>query len=170
MTDPPMTTGTGDRIVVRVADMKCGQATGYIITHALGSCIGLTVWDPVTRVGGMLHYMLAQPSDRAKAERAPYMYGVSGVPALFREVYALGGEKSRLIVCAAGASEILDDKVGFGIGKRNHTVLRKLFWKNGIALHGEDIGGSVARHLTLDLATGTVKVRIKNEDRILWQQ
>lgn len=150
--------------------MKCGQgeAGGQIVTHALGSCIGLTVWDPVTKVGGMLHYMLAQSSDRAKAERSPFMYATSGIPALFREVYRLGGTKERLIVCAAGGSEILDDKVGFGIGKRNHTMMRKLFWKNGIAIHAEDTGGCHARHLTLDLETGTVSIRIKSEDRILW--
>lgn len=170
MSNPIQTAGRSGRIVVGVADMKTGKESGHIITHALGSCIGLTVWDPVTHVGGMLHYMLAQPNDRAKAEKSPYMYAVSGVPALFREVYRMGGTKERLIVCAAGGSEILDDKVGFGIGKRNHTILRKLFWKNGIVLHAEDTGGTCARHLTLDLATGSVTVRIKNEDRILWQR
>ena len=98
------------------------------------------------------------------------MYAVSGVPALFREAYALGAVKERLIVCAAGGAEILSDTVGFDIGKRNQAILRRLFFKNGIAMHAEDIGGSGARHLTLDLETGTVTVRINNEDHTLWQR
>ncbi len=172
MTDPIPTANQRRRLVVGVADMKCGQGaeSGQIVTHALGSCIGLTVWDPVTKVGGMLHYMLAQANDRSKAERSPFMYATSGIPALFREVYHLGGVKERLIVCAAGGSEILDDNVGFGIGKRNHTIMRKLFWKNGIVIHAEDTGGCHARHFTLDLETGKVSIRIKSEDRILWQR
>lgn len=163
------TTSKGKRIVVGVADMKCaGDPGGVIATHALGSCIGLTAYDPVAKVGGMLHYMLAQPSDKEKARQNPPMYALSGVPALFRAIYELGGEKDRLIVCAAGGAEILDDQAGFSIGKRNHTILRKLFWKNGIVLHGEDCGGSAARHMSLDLETGKVTVTIKSEEKTLW--
>jgi chemotaxis protein CheD len=159
-----------ERIVVGVADLKVSPgSSGTITTHALGSCIGLTVWDPVSRAGGMLHYMLAQPRDKEKARQNPHMYAVSGVPALFRSMYEMGCVKEKLIVCAAGASEILDDQAGFSIGKRNRTILRKLFWKNGIVLHAEDTGGSVARHMTLDLETGRVALRIKNEEIELWR-
>ena len=157
-------------IVVGVAELRSASAPEVLATHALGSCIGVTVWDPVTRVGGLLHYMLATPSDRAKAEQARAMYAVSGVPALFREVYALGAVKERLIVCAAGGAGILADSVGFDIGKRNQAILRRLFIKNGIALHAEDVGGSDARHLYLDLSTGTVTVRINNKEHTLWQR
>ena len=161
---------TPGRVIVGVADLKLATGpTGSITTHALGSCIGLTVYDPETHVGGMLHYMLAAPKDKEKARQKPAMYAVSGIPLLFREAYELGAAKERLIVCAAGASEILDDRAGFSIGKRNRTMLRKLFWKNGIVLHAEDTGGNVARHMTLDLATGQVTVRIKSEETVLWR-
>lgn len=170
---PPSISSAGKksgRIIVGVADMKCSPGPeGTITTHALGSCIGLTVWDPTTRSGGMLHYMLGQPRDKEKALKNPHMYAVSGVPALFRTMYELGSKKDNLIVCAAGASEILDDQAGFSIGKKNRTILRKLFWKNGIVLHAEDTGGNVARHMSLDLATGAVTLRIKNEEVELWR-
>ena len=163
------TTRKGNLIVVGVADMKCSSATDCVITtRALGSCIGLTAYDPIAKVGGMLHYMLAQPSGMEKARRSPYMYALSGVPALFRAIYELGGAKERLIVCAAGGAEILDDQAGFSIGKRNLSILRKLFWKNGIVLHGEDCGGGVARRMRLDLETGRVTVTIKSEEKSLW--
>lgn len=162
--------GTAPRIIVGVADMKLASGPpGRIATHALGSCIGLTVWDPQTRAGGMLHYMLGQPYDSEKARKNPNMYAVSGVPSLFRGMYEMGCKKGNLIVCAAGASEILDDQAGFSIGKKNRTILRKLFWKNGIVLHAEDTGGCVARHMALDLETGRVTLSIKSKERVLWQ-
>ena len=98
------------------------------------------------------------------------MYAVAGVPALFDAVSELGAKTGRLVVCAAGGSEILCDQGGFSIGQRNRTMLRKLFWKNGIALHAEDCGGSVSRHMALDLETGRVTVHIKNEESVLWQR
>lgn len=166
----PKAGGQLARIVVGVADLKCAAGPpGIIATHALGSCIGVTVWDPVIKAGGMLHYMLAQPADRGRAERSPFMYAVSGVPALFRQIYELGGDKSRLMVTVAGGAEIIDDKVGFSIGKRNHNILRKLFWKNGIAVQAEDVGGNHARHMMLDLETGKVTIRTGPKETILWQ-
>lgn len=170
MNDTTNAQGNPRPTIVGVAELRCQVGQGSLVTHALGSCIGLTIWDPVTRVGGLLHYMLATPRERAKAEQARAMYAVSGVPALFREAYALGAVKERLIVCVAGGAEILADTVGFDIGKRNRAILRRLFCKNGIAMHAEDVGGSHARHLTLDLETGTVTVRINNANHTLWQR
>ena len=60
------------RLIVAVADMKVGTGPeGTITTHGLGSCIGLTVYDPVNHVGGMLHYMLAQARDKDEAAAKP---------------------------------------------------------------------------------------------------
>ncbi|MDG1499719.1 MAG: chemotaxis protein CheD [Planctomycetota bacterium] len=159
----------GKRIVVGVGDMQAAsKEAGIITTSALGSCMGLTVYDPVAKVGGMLHYMLVQPQEREKARANPHMYALSGVPALFRAVQELGGVRGRLIVCAAGGAEIMDDEDGHSIGKRNHSILRRLFWKNGIVLHAEDCGGHAARLMSLDLATGKVTSTIQEEETQLW--
>lgn len=171
MTESSIHSSTGaGRVVVGVADMKCATGpSGTITTHALGSCIGVTVWDPVAKAGGMLHYMLAQPAERSRAERSPHMFAISGVPALFRQIYELGGRKERLIVTAAGGAEIIDDQAGFSIGKRNRTILRKLFWKNGIVLHAEETGGNCARHMVLSLETGIVTIRTGGKEKELWR-
>lgn len=154
---------------VDVAEMRCGGPAGTIRTHALGSCIGLTVWDPETHIGGMLHYMLATPHDKEEAREFPYMYAVSGVPALFRAVDELGAKRERLIACVAGASEFLGEESTFSIGRRNRAALRKLFFNNCIVLHAEHTGGSVARQMSLELDTGIVTLCIQNEERVLWR-
>ncbi len=73
------------RHVVAVGDMKIGRDADLIVTHALGSCLGLVVYDPVEKVGGLLHAMLPLSKinpDKAKAN--PYMFVDTGVPALFK--------------------------------------------------------------------------------------
>jgi chemotaxis protein CheD len=165
---PDNVAGTG--IVVGVADLGIGTAAhGQLITYALGSCIGLTAYDPVARVGGLLHFMLPQPGEGADArESRPCMYGSTGIPLLFRRLLDQGAQLPRLILCAAGGAEIIQDAGVFAIGKRNTTILRKVFWKDGTKLAAEDTGGNVARTMTLNLSTGEVRIRTRDQDRALW--
>ena len=129
-----------------------------LVTHALGSCIGVVAYDPTARVGGLLHAML--PQSRINPQRAldsPCVFVDTGVPLFFRQMYAAGAEKKRLVVKVAGGASINSNaEDGFAIGKRNLTILRKLFWKNGIVIEAEDVGGSCARTMYLEMDTGRV--------------
>ena len=142
--------------------MISDQAGDEIVTFALGSCIGLTVYDPVTRVGGMVHVMLPSSTiDAAKAQEKPCMFVDTGIPRLFLDSYKLGACKGRLEVIAAGGacSGGFEGDDYFQIGKRNITMLRKLLWKNGIVLAASDLAGMEARTMTLHIGTGAVTIR-----------
>lgn len=153
-------------VVISIADMKMSnQPTDLLVTYSLGSCLGVTVYDPVIKAGGMIHCMLPLSKvDPEKAKSNPYMFVDTGIAELFREIYSLGAKKNRLIVKAAGCSQLLDDKKLFEIGQRNWTVLRKILWKNNVLISGDHIGGSFSRTLFLDIATGSVVVRIKDRE------
>jgi chemotaxis protein CheD len=125
----------------------------------------VSIWDPVVRAGGMLHYMLPDSAlSPEKAGNAPGMFCDTGVPRLFRALYELGGVKNRLVVKVAGGSMLLDDRGTFNIGKRNYLALRQLFWKNGVMIDGEDVGGSVSRTLRLHVGTGEVTVKTRDRE------
>jgi chemotaxis protein CheD len=158
------------RLTVGIADLKVSaNPNESLITHALGSCIGVTIYDPVARVGGMLHLMLPQASvNPEKAQKVPCMFADTGVPLLFQRAYELGAKKERLIVCAAGGAEILADEGHFKIGTRNRTMLRKLFWKNSVLIAAEDTGGTHSRTMCLRLSDGLVTIKNKSEERPLW--
>ena len=158
------------KIVVGVADLAVSSdPAAMLVTYALGSCIGVTVYDPVSRVGGLLHFMLpAADLNKEKAAANPAMFGDMGVPMLFKACYELGAVKERLVVCAAGGAEILADEGHFKIGSRNRTILRKLFWKNNILMAADDTGGTMSRTLSLRLDTGSVGVRSQGSERTLW--
>jgi chemotaxis protein CheD len=156
--------------VVGVGDMVVtNDPTALIVTYALGSCIGVTVYDPIARIGGLLHFMLPSAElNKDKAAANPAMFGDIGIPMLFRLCYDKGAKKERLIVCAAGGAEVLSDDGHFKIGSRNRTLIRKIFWKNGILLAGDETGGSNSRTLSLQLTDGTVAVRTQGSERVLW--
>ncbi|OQY57707.1 MAG: chemotaxis protein CheD [Desulfobacteraceae bacterium 4572_88] len=149
------------RHVIVVGDMKVGGRGDMLVTHALGSCLGLMIYDPVEQVGGLLHAML--PLSRInprKAEANPFIFVDTGVPILFKSVYELGGQKARLVVKAAGCGKPLVNNEMFKIGERNYTVLKKLLWKNSILLEAEDVGGTASRTIHFDVSTGQMLISI----------
>ena len=153
-------------LVVGVGDMKVSNdPESVLVTYSLGSCIGLAIYDPVVKVGGLLHYMLPESSlDDRKAKKNPYMFGDTGIPLLFKETYKFGAKKNRLKIIVVGGSQILDQKGLFNIGKRNHTVLRKMFWKNNAMIDFEDVGGSVNRTLKLEIKTGQAWLKVSGTE------
>lgn len=159
-----------ERLVVGVADLAVSKdSSKSIVTYALGSCIGVTVYDPVAKVGGMLHFMLPESTvSPEKAAANPAMFGDLGIPMLFQKVIEAGARRERLVVCAAGGAEVLADDGHFRIGHRNRTILRKIFWKQNLLLAADDTGGQHSRTMSLKLADGSIQIRAQGKDSSLW--
>ncbi len=140
-----------------------------LVTYALGSCIGVALYDPAAKLGGLLHFMLPDSRiDPLKAKKCPWMFADTALPLFLGEFYKLGGLKERMKVKIAGGSKILDDSEFFSIGKRNYIALRKILQLNNISISGEDIGGQGNRTITLEISTGKLFVKISgNGVRIL---
>ncbi len=151
-------------IIVGIGELKISNdPETRIVTYALGSCLGLTVYDPIAKVGGLLHIQLPQSAinpDRARAQ--PALFVDTGVPLLFKSAYAAGAVKSRLIVKVAGGACAgrSEEEDKFQIGKRNIIALRQLLWKNGVLLEAQEVGGmNAARTMSLEIANGHVTLR-----------
>jgi len=136
-----------------------------IVTYSLGSCVGLTLYDPVAGLGGMIHCMLPLSKiDPEKARIKPYMFVDTGVAAMLGELYALGARRQNLIAKVAGAGSPLGREETFRIGQRNYAILRKFLWKNNILIEKEDVGGSKARTLYLYMADGRTTVKSEGKE------
>lgn len=148
-------------LIVGISDLKIsGHPDDTLITYALGSCIGVAVYDPVAKVGGLLHFMLPDSTlDINKAKENAAMFADTGIPMLFKSCYALGAEKKRMIVKVAGGASILDDGNYFRIGQKNITALRKIFWRNNVLIDAEDTGRNCNRTVRLELNNGRCTVK-----------
>ncbi len=153
------------RIIVGMADMGVSSdPEATLITYALGSCIGVSLYDSSTQVGGLLHFMLPESKlDPQKAQKNPWMFADTGIPLFFKELYRLGGEKGRLRVTVCGGAQVMDAEGFFNIGKRNYNALRKIFWMNNVLIHAEAVGGQVNRTVRLELSSGKVWVKTSGE-------
>lgn len=152
-------------ITIDISDMKLSNnRDDILVTYSLGSCAGLTLYDPVAGVGGMIHCMLPLSKiDPEKAKIKPYMFVDTGVAAMLGELYAMGAQRQNIIAKVAGAGSPLGKEETFRIGQRNYTILRKFLWKNNILIDKEDVGGSKARTLFLYMEDG--KTTVKSEGK-----
>jgi chemotaxis protein CheD len=149
------------QVVVGVADCRVTNEPGSsLVTYALGSCIAVAIHDPVSQVAGLLHFMLPESSlDKAKAQQNPYMFADTGVPLLFHQAYRAGAEKKRLVVRTAGGAQVMDAAGMFNIGKRNCLAVRTILWQAGVMISSEAVGGTNARTVRLEVASGRFLLR-----------
>ena len=164
MFSPPNTT-----VNVGIGEMAVSVSHEDVLTtHALGSCLAVVMYDPVRRVGGLVHSMLpVSRVDADKAREKPFMFVDLGVTGLLTAMFNRGCRKKDLITRAAGAAHTMDTRNLFRIGERNYAVFRKIMWKNGLLIRAEDVGGERARSLSLMIATGQLMVRSEGEEREL---
>jgi chemotaxis protein CheD len=148
-------------LVVGISDCKISSdQDAVLLTYALGSCIAVAVYDPVARVGGLLHYMLPESAiDASKAAENPFMFADTGIAGLLKRVREGGANRSRMAVRIAGGAQMLIGHELFQIGRRNYLAARKLLWKEGLMIAGEAVGGEVSRTVRMEVGTGRVLVR-----------
>ena len=155
-------------IVVGVSDMKVSKnPESVLVTHSLGSCIGVAIYDPIVHAGGLLHFMLPDSTlDSVKAKKTPSMFADTGIPYLFKSVYQLGGNKRRMRVVVAGGAHVNNREDFFNIGKRNFMAVRKIFLKNNVFADYQHVGGTSNRTIRLSIKDGRAWLKVSGKGLI----
>ena len=150
----------GNRILIGIAEMVISDDPEIILCAPhLGSCLGISAYDPKRKIGAMIHCLLPiSKSDPEKAKEKPYMYTDTGFAAMISDLIGRGAGRNDLIICVAEGASINDKNNVFEIGKKNYTVLRKLMWKNNLLLKAEHVGDECSRTIGLSIGTGEVTV------------
>jgi len=166
----PNTLQDAGRVTVGIGVLEARRAErGMIITHALGSCLGIVVYDPQAKVGAMLHAQLPLSQLSADlARQSPARFVDLGIPLLFQAAVNLGANRRLLRVTVAGAANMIATTNDlFNIATRNLTVMRKIFWQQGVLLAGEDTGGTSPRTMSLRFDTGETVIESQGRKSLL---
>lgn len=151
----------GEIIKVGMADLKVGRAPDTLTTLGLGSCIGLTLYDPVAKVGGLVHYMLPD-STKLRNNTNIAKFGDTGIRELLRQVIALGANQRRLVSKIAGGACMFEtsglSSVG-NVGKRNAEAAKTILKELRIPLIAEDTGLNYGRTVELNCETGDFLIK-----------
>ena len=157
------------KLTVGIADMKVLQGEGILVTYALGSCIGLCFHDPKLRLGALLHIMLPLNMEAGRAH--PLKYADTGIKETLKQMEAKGASRSRMTVKIAGGAKMFEIAGGGGlgnIGQRNIESVHAILKRENIRLLAENVGGSVARTLLFDVASGQGCIRSYGQKDIIF--
>ncbi len=141
-----------------------------IKTFALGSCVAVVVYDPVSQTAGMVHVVLPDSRiNKARAEALPGYFADTGIHALMSDMSRLVGhlDPKMLIVKLAGGANILRAQKAFNIGQRNIAAVRTELARRGVMPVAHDVGGYVSRNMTIDVENG--KVECSSPGRGAWK-
>ncbi len=154
-------------VIVGIADVVVSDSTGVVLaTYSLGSCLGVAVYDPEVRVGGLLHAMLPDSSiDPVKAAKKPGMFVDTGVPVLINAMQQMRADLRRMQTTVLGGAQIMDSTGFFNIGKRNYDALLRAFQSFGLRVHREDVGGFASRTMYLHIEDGKLRVKTSGQSQ-----
>lgn len=153
-----------NRIIVGMADYAVVKCPTKVVTLGLGSCIGITLYDPHAKIGGLVHIML--PSiDQARSKDNKAKFADTGIEYLVEEMVKQGAFKRRLEAkIAGGASMFSFGNSQMKIGLRNAEMTRKVLKDLNIPIISEDTGDKYGRTIELDPCNGVLHVRSALKD------
>jgi chemotaxis protein CheD len=156
------------RVNVGIGELAVSDRIGdHIVTHALGSCVAVCLFDPVVMVAGLIHILL--PESRINPVRAaaqPAAFADTGIPLLFEEAARQGAQKKRCLVHVIGGAEVTTTPEGggaFNIGRRNVLAVKNTLWRSGVLIRGESVGGTLVRTVHLAVAGGRIQITCGRE-------
>ncbi len=152
-------------IKVGMADYKVGQSPSTLISYGLGSCIGISLYDPQAKIGGLLHIMLPD-STQARPSDNPAKFADTGLPLMLDDVLKAGASKSRLVAKIAGGAQMFAFSNAtdvMRVGTRNAEAAKRILGDMKIPLVSEDTGGTYGRTVSIDLNNGVYKVKTINK-------
>ena len=149
-----------NKLTIGIADMKMARNEGVLITYALGSCIGICLYDPFIRLGALVHIML--PINMETNRTSPLKYADTGIRLTLSKMEQMGARRAHIVAKIAGNGSLGN------IGQRNIDSVHHVLQQERIRLLREDVGGSTARTLLFDVATGEGCIKIYGKaERIL---
>lgn len=150
-----------DLIKVGMADYKVGRNPANLISYGLGSCVGIALYDPMVKVGGLAHIMLPD-SKQARSAENPAKFADTALPLMLDEIIKMGAAKSRIIAKIAGGAQMFTFANATDImrvGERNAEAVKMVLKRLDIRIVAEDTGGNYGRTVELKLDTGIYRVK-----------
>lgn len=154
-----------------MAEYKAAKSPYSLITLGLGSCVGVTLYDNLTKVGGLAHVMLPDSTLSGKKDYNPGKFADTAIDVLIEEMLKLGASKNRMVSKIVGGAQMFQIKSEnniMQIGKRNVEAVRNKLNQLNIRIVAEDVEGNYGRTIEFFCEDGRLAVRtIGHGTRIL---
>lgn len=148
-------------VAVGIGELKTAKTPNKLRTYALGSCVGVAIYDIKHNVGGLIHILLSN-SDLFPNATNKLKFADIAIPKLYEELIYIGAEKKYLRAKIAGGANMFHKAPNtsfYNIGGNNISTVKKQLDKAKIPIIAEDVGGYISRTMTLDLTNFEVEIK-----------
>ncbi|TIX49071.1 chemotaxis protein CheD [Alteraurantiacibacter aquimixticola] len=152
------------RIAILQGDARASADPAVEFSTILGSCVATCLYDPVARIGGMNHFLLAEPPSHKSQTDFDEHYGLFLMELLVNEMLALGAAKPRLKARLYGGANLHERLAP--IGSANAAFARRFIRDERIALVHEDLEGHQARRVNFQPTSGRVRCLVAKYDAV----
>ncbi|MGN0612600.1 MAG: chemotaxis protein CheD [Porcipelethomonas sp.] len=147
-------------INIGISDLNVARPPQILATYALGSCVGICLFDKTHGIGGLAHIMLPSSKEAAKSSDNPRRYADTGIDELIKLLNKNGAVTSCLTAKIAGGAQMFQTQLEtFNIGSRNVAAVKKVLSAYRIPIIAEDTGSNYGRTVFFDVSTGTMQVK-----------
>lgn len=157
-------------VIIGIAQLHVAKAPGRIVTIGLGSCVGVTLYDSINQIGGMVHIMLSDSTKFSVCNNGQVTmkgkYADTGIAELLLQMENAGAKKDNIVAKIAGGAQMFEVKEGndiLSIGEKNVESVKKNLQEKGIPIVAEDTGLDYGRTIELNLADGALLVKTVNQ-------
>lgn len=163
----------GTTLTVGIADLKVGKGDDVLVTYALGSCVGICLYDADSKIAGLAHIMLPLSKDASAASKATLenrrRYADTGITELIQEMNLAGASTKNLTAKIAGGAQMFSaSSAVFNIGERNLEAVKKMLASYRIRIVADDTGLNYGRTVFFHADTGIMEVKsATRETRLL---
>ena len=154
---------------VNFSEMKISSNPAEtLVAFSIGAGIGITIFDPVVGIGGLLNFILpdSNGANGVDPERTPLMFADTGVPFFLNAFFEQGALCQNLKIVIAGGAHILDQTGEYNIGQKNFHALMTCLARYELKTRHEDIGGNCSRILSLEIGSGDSCIRIFGQGEV----
>ena len=149
-------------IKVGMADLKTCVSPNGVTTLGLGSCVGIAIRDPATKIGGLAHVMLPDSTAIRNSQQNIAKFADTGFEELVKQREKLGAKRCRMVAKIAGGATMFNfqgraDMVQ--IGDRNVEASKAKLKELNIPLLAQDTGANYGRTVTFFPETGDFHIR-----------
>lgn len=147
--------------VIGIADMKILASPAGFVTYALGSCVGICLYDSMRKVGGLGHILLPNyPQDNPNEQL--FRYADTCLPEMVKNMERMGCMRSRITAKIAGGAKmfnVADDSAFGNIGARNVAAVKETLQKLQVRILAQDTGLNYGRTVYFYTETGSMVVK-----------
>lgn len=157
-----------EKLIVGISDWKICRSPDSLITYALGSCVGICLYDKATKIAGLSHIMLPDSSSIADGAKTRSKFADTAIPDMISAMKQQGASASTLTAKIAGGAVMFKSTSNqFNIGERNIEAVKKVLGKLGIPIIASDTGLNYGRTVTFFAENGSLEVNSATKGKSL---